>query len=136
MFGKGIYFADMVSKSANYCFSDQTNNVGLMLICEVALGDKLTLYFANPNINNLPNQQHQSVQACGLIYPTQSNLINGVYMSSGALQRANYQTALHYNEYVATSHNTFDFILISFILLVYSLGTLYTIQLRFVSSIW
>lgn len=34
-FGKGIYFADMSSKSANYCFSNQNNNVGLLLLCEV-----------------------------------------------------------------------------------------------------
>ena len=28
MFGKGIYFADMVSKSANYCCTNKTNNTG------------------------------------------------------------------------------------------------------------
>ena len=39
MFGKGVYFADMVSKSANYCFTHPGNDVGLMLLCEVALGN-------------------------------------------------------------------------------------------------
>jgi poly [ADP-ribose] polymerase len=39
MFGKGIYFADMVSKSANYCFTTPDNSMGLMLLCEVALGN-------------------------------------------------------------------------------------------------
>jgi poly [ADP-ribose] polymerase len=39
MFGKGIYFADMVSKSANYCLATKINNVGLVLLCEVALGN-------------------------------------------------------------------------------------------------
>ena len=39
MFGKGVYFADMVSKSANYCCTSRLANVGLMLLCEVALGD-------------------------------------------------------------------------------------------------
>lgn len=39
MFGKGIYFADMVSKSANYCCTNKNNPVGLMLLCEVALGN-------------------------------------------------------------------------------------------------
>ena len=28
MFGKGLYFADMVSKSANYCCTNRTNNTG------------------------------------------------------------------------------------------------------------
>lgn len=35
MFGKGLYFADSFSKSANYCFATQKNNRGLMLLCEV-----------------------------------------------------------------------------------------------------
>ena len=39
MFGKGVYFADMVSKSANYCSTSRSDNEGLMLLCEVALGD-------------------------------------------------------------------------------------------------
>lgn len=39
MFGKGIYFADMVSKSANYCATNPTHPRGMMLLCEVALGD-------------------------------------------------------------------------------------------------
>ena len=39
MFGKGVYFADMVTKSANYCFASRGNDVGLMLLCEVALGE-------------------------------------------------------------------------------------------------
>ena len=39
MFGKGVYFADMVSKSANYCRTSLREPIGLMLLCEVALGD-------------------------------------------------------------------------------------------------
>lgn len=39
MFGKGIYFADMVSKSANYCMANHSNKTGLLLLCEVALGN-------------------------------------------------------------------------------------------------
>lgn len=42
MFGKGIYFADMVSKSANYCCTNSVDKTGLMLLCEVALGDVST----------------------------------------------------------------------------------------------
>ena len=37
LFGKGVYFADMVSKSANYCVTSKTNPTGLMPICDVAL---------------------------------------------------------------------------------------------------
>ncbi|EDQ86760.1 uncharacterized protein MONBRDRAFT_27847 [Monosiga brevicollis MX1] len=38
MFGKGIYFADSSSKSANYCHTSRSNNVGLLMLSEVALG--------------------------------------------------------------------------------------------------
>ena len=38
MFGKGVYFADMSSKSANYCFTSRDAPVGVLLLSEVALG--------------------------------------------------------------------------------------------------
>ncbi len=34
-FGKGIYFADMSSKSANYCFANQKNDQGLLMLSKV-----------------------------------------------------------------------------------------------------
>ncbi|KAK7060790.1 hypothetical protein VNI00_000523 [Paramarasmius palmivorus] len=36
MFGKGVYFADMMSKSAGYCHSYLSNDMGCLLLCEVA----------------------------------------------------------------------------------------------------
>ena len=45
-FGKGVYFADMVSKSANYCYATPHNDVGLLVLCEVALGNMCQLYEA------------------------------------------------------------------------------------------
>ena len=33
MFGKGVYFADMSSKSANYCFTSRENSTGILLLC-------------------------------------------------------------------------------------------------------
>ena len=44
MFGKGVYFADMVSKSANYCFPRKEAPNALLLLCDVALGDMYILY--------------------------------------------------------------------------------------------
>jgi hypothetical protein len=35
MFGKGVYFADMVSKSANYCCTHPGDPVGVLLLSEV-----------------------------------------------------------------------------------------------------
>ncbi|KFG79917.1 poly polymerase 2 ADP-ribosyltransferase 2 [Metarhizium anisopliae] len=41
MFGKGIYLADMSTKSANYCCSYISNSHALLLLCEAELGDPL-----------------------------------------------------------------------------------------------
>jgi poly [ADP-ribose] polymerase len=36
-FGKGVYLADVSTKSANYCNPSMSGNVGLLLLCEVEL---------------------------------------------------------------------------------------------------
>ncbi|EGP82505.1 uncharacterized protein MYCGRDRAFT_51199 [Zymoseptoria tritici IPO323] len=41
MFGKGIYLADMASKSANYCNSYASGGHALLLLCEAELGDPM-----------------------------------------------------------------------------------------------
>ena len=48
MFGKGVYFADVPSKSANYCYATPENPEGLLMLCEVALGDMYRVYKAKP----------------------------------------------------------------------------------------
>ncbi|XP_075147427.1 poly [ADP-ribose] polymerase-like [Haematobia irritans] len=57
MFGKGIYFADMVSKSANYCCTSRQNSTGFLLLSEVALGDMLECSTAK-YITKLPADKH------------------------------------------------------------------------------
>lgn len=57
MFGKGIYFADMVSKSANYCCTSMQNSTGLMLLSEVALGDMMECTTAK-YVEKLPKGTH------------------------------------------------------------------------------
>ncbi|VDN06111.1 unnamed protein product [Thelazia callipaeda] len=65
MFGKGIYFADMISKSANYCYA--MNTEGLILLCEVALGEIQEEVDAKP-IKKLKKGKH-SVKGLGQIIP-------------------------------------------------------------------
>ncbi|KAF3422106.1 hypothetical protein E2986_01385 [Frieseomelitta varia] len=59
MFGKGIYFADMVSKSANYCCTNSESPTGLLLLCEVALGNMYERYHAD-YIEKLPTGKHST----------------------------------------------------------------------------
>ncbi|XP_053972152.1 poly [ADP-ribose] polymerase [Hylaeus volcanicus] len=60
MFGKGIYFADMVSKSANYCCTNSESPTGLLLLCEVALGNMYERYQAD-YIEKLPSGKHSTL---------------------------------------------------------------------------
>ncbi|RPA82996.1 PARP-domain-containing protein [Ascobolus immersus RN42] len=41
MFGKGIYLADMVTKSANYCGASASGNTGLLMLCETQVGNPM-----------------------------------------------------------------------------------------------
>ncbi len=68
MFGKGIYFADMVSKSANYCGTSKENSIGCILLCEVALGSMQEKYEADYYANELPEGKH-STKGCGRVGP-------------------------------------------------------------------
>ena len=58
-FGKGIYMADMISKSMNYCYSSCSDNVFCVLICESALGTPYELLNDNFNASKLPKGKHR-----------------------------------------------------------------------------
>eukprot|EP00094_Tigriopus_californicus_P008027 TCALIF_07727-PA protein Name:"Similar to Parp1 Poly [ADP-ribose] polymerase 1 (Rattus norvegicus)" AED:0.26 eAED:0.26 QI:26/1/1/1/1/1/8/253/558 len=102
MFGKGVYFADMVSKSANYCNTTRTNNTGLLMLCDVALGDMYERTQAD-YIEKLPDGKH-STKGVGKTEPdpTQFEEIDGAKVPTGkgvpAKSKAN--TTLLYNEYI------------------------------------
>ncbi|KAF1384101.1 hypothetical protein PFLUV_G00138780 [Perca fluviatilis] len=105
MFGKGIYFADMSSKSGNYCFANQNNNVGLLLLCEVALGDSNELLDADYEASNLPAGKH-STKGLGQTGPDPKNSVNldgvtvpmGPGVKTGVGQNNCY--SLLYNEFI------------------------------------
>lgn len=102
MFGKGIYFADMVSKSANYCFTNSANNTGLMLLCEVALGDMLECNAAK-YVKALPKDKH-STKGLGKTYPDPNEVhkrADGVAVPIGKpVSDDKLQTSLLYNEFI------------------------------------
>jgi len=64
--GKGIYFADMVSVSGQYCHSSNEHQTGLMLLCDVALGR--TFQIAHGKFigkEDLDGAGFHSVKCCG-----------------------------------------------------------------------
>eukprot|EP01029_Cantina_marsupialis_P019336 TRINITY_DN44947_c0_g1_i4.p1 TRINITY_DN44947_c0_g1~~TRINITY_DN44947_c0_g1_i4.p1 ORF type:complete len:1169 (-),score=438.26 TRINITY_DN44947_c0_g1_i4:173-3643(-) len=74
MFGKGVYFADMVSKSANYCRTNKNNNTGLLLLCEVALGKCQTRLEADYDADKM-DPLCMSTHGVGANAPSGSNVI-------------------------------------------------------------
>ena len=44
LFGKGVYFADMIEKSAPYACPELSGGVGIYILAEVALGNCNELY--------------------------------------------------------------------------------------------
>nr|XP_055057622.1 poly [ADP-ribose] polymerase 2 isoform X2 [Misgurnus anguillicaudatus] len=105
MFGKGIYFADMSSKSANYCFASQKNNQGILLLSEVALGGVNELLDSNYEADKLPFGKH-STKGLGQTAPDPNNHVildgatvpMGPCVKTGVGQRGGY--SLLYNEYI------------------------------------
>uniref|UniRef100_A0A2D4J526 Poly [ADP-ribose] polymerase n=2 Tax=Micrurus lemniscatus lemniscatus TaxID=129467 RepID=A0A2D4J526_MICLE len=101
MFGKGIYFADMVSKSANYCHTSQTDPVGLILLGEVALGNMFELKNAS-HITKLPKGKH-SVKGLGKTAPDPISTasLDGADVPLGkGIPSGISNTSLMYNEYI------------------------------------
>lgn len=74
MFGKGVYFADMSSKSANYCCTSPANNTGILLLCEVALGNMNERLHADYYAGNLPADKH-STKGVGKTSPDPVNFV-------------------------------------------------------------
>lgn len=62
MFGKGIYLADMSSKSAGYCASYVSNGHALLLLCEAELGDPMQK-LTNANYNAGDDAKNQGMHS-------------------------------------------------------------------------
>jgi len=103
MFGKGVYFADSVSKSANYCCANMSSDTGLLLLSEVALGESLELT-QSKFVTKLEKNYH-SVKGVGSTHPDPKKvqvLPDGLKVPHGKMVKNKdvKQTALLYNEYI------------------------------------
>jgi len=62
-----VYFADLVTKSANYCHSSKSNPLGVMLLSRVALGKTYDCLNAEYMEKNMPGCN--STKGCGATIP-------------------------------------------------------------------
>lgn len=103
MFGKGVYFADMVSKSANYCYTSAQDPIGVLLLCEVALGEMRELLHSDYNAGELPEGK-LSTKGVGSTEPDPTELRilpDGVVVPLGKpVENSSRRGSLLYNEYI------------------------------------
>ncbi|PIA61335.1 hypothetical protein AQUCO_00300704v1 [Aquilegia coerulea] len=105
-FGKGVYFADMFCRSANftanYCCPSQASTAGVLLLCEVALGEMAEVLFPNSNAGQLPEGK-LSIKGIGSRVPDSSEfkvLEDGVIVPLGKPKMQPQQGSFLFNEYV------------------------------------
>lgn len=100
MFGKGVYFADMSSKSANYCFTTPDRNTGILILCEVAIGNANEKFHADYLASNLPDGKH-STKGMGRTVPSKFVTLDGAIVPMGPSEQSNLPgCSLMYNEFI------------------------------------
>ncbi|CAF0727501.1 unnamed protein product [Brachionus calyciflorus] len=107
MFGKGCYFADCSSKSANYCYPTSNKNIGVLSLSEVSLGVCNELKQADYDADKLPKGK-SSTKGVGRSEPDKNEWVtldDGCIVPCGKLKNtidkkdlASY--SLLYNEYI------------------------------------
>ncbi|KAJ7454394.1 PARP-domain-containing protein [Mycena latifolia] len=115
MFGRGVYFADMVSKSFNYCHTYLSDGAGLMLLCEVAAAP----FFEQKDANSCADvdcakAQQRSTKGLGRSAPAswtdagaalRNEELRGCMMPAGPKRLRTSQPALNHNEYIVYNLN-------------------------------
>ena len=108
MFGKGLYFADSVSKSANYCRATRTQNRVTLLLCEVACGDMYPCKSAE-FLEKAPHGYHSTtgVGKQGLDAANEEVSEDGSVTCTGPLiaNEEAQDSALMYNEFIVYDVN-------------------------------
>ena len=109
--GRGIYFADVISKSFNYCNSYETNDIGFVLLCEVALGNKIEKC-ETINTSDLP-KGYTSRMGLGQTDVTDFSILeDGVKCPQGGLTKReglSNRASFLYNEYVIFNADQYRF---------------------------
>ncbi|KAF9229724.1 PARP-domain-containing protein [Gyrodon lividus] len=110
MFGKGVYFADMMSKSANYCHAYLSNSIGVLLLCEVAAKPYLELQSASYNADvDCKKNNKLATKGIGQTQPTDwqdagealdNEALKGCHMPKGIPSGVSHGGHLMYNEYI------------------------------------
>jgi predicted DNA-binding WGR domain protein len=107
MFGYGVYFSDMSTKSSNYCRTQSTGDIGCLILSEIALGNISKRYAADYKItkDSLEKQGFDSVLGVGTLCPESSITIDGVSIPNGKVINTGLKSSLKYNEFIVYDIN-------------------------------
>lgn len=107
MFGYGVYWADVATKSFNYTRAQSSGDIGCLLVGEIALGNISTRTSSDYKINKdtLEKVNCHSIKALGKWQPSSSKIIDNIYINNGPLEKQTYDTDLRYNEYIVYDIN-------------------------------
>jgi len=101
-FGKGVYLADMISKSVGYC-GNSSDEGFCILICEAALGTPNELLHDDFNANKLSKGKH-CTKALGHMAPPEKSYKSfekGIEIPSGKPEKTKHQnSSCSHNEYI------------------------------------
>jgi len=107
MFGKGIYFTDVASKAAGYCHASPENKEGILVLCEVALGNMYQVFKAKGF--KKPPKYYHSVHGVGRMQSDPKKKLQcsddviaclGKIINNEELEKNSLESDLIYNEYV------------------------------------
>lgn len=102
MFSNGIYFASCVSKSFSYCRTETSNNIGVLALAEVALGNigKRINFDYNITPESLKKEQCDSIHGMGRYTSFgNTNTVDNVVIPNGLLSDTGSKSLL-YDEHV------------------------------------
>jgi poly [ADP-ribose] polymerase len=107
LFGKGVYFADIIGKSFPYACPHLSGGVGIYILAEVALGNTRELERPDHGAASLPKGK-DSTHALGVVRPDESGnkkVLGDVVVPLGALQTFNDKHYMGANEYIVYNTN-------------------------------
>lgn len=104
MFGYGIYWANAITKSFNYCGYQYQDNIGIIAVGEVALGDCLQRVNADYTINKkfLEENGKHSTHGMGNYSPSDDGkkMLRKTTIPCGKLEKNKEQRYLWYDEFI------------------------------------
>ncbi|MBA43111.1 MAG: hypothetical protein CMF62_03765 [Magnetococcales bacterium] len=104
MFGYGIYWANAITKSFNYCGYQFQDNIGIIAVGEVALGDTLQRVNADYTINKkfLDDNKKHSTHGMGNYSPKEDGkkMLRKTTIPCGKLEKNKEQRYLWYDEFI------------------------------------